>query len=90
MERRLAAIVVADMVGYSRLMEIDEAGTLAALQSHRAELIDLPWDTRDLSLPEEVVDLFRRKTLAAHFDLLLSQSECADGQYSRAGGRRLR
>ena len=38
--RRLAAILSADVVGYSRLMDTDEAGTLAALQSHRAELID--------------------------------------------------
>jgi class 3 adenylate cyclase len=40
MDRRLAAILAADVVGYSRLMEQDEAGTLAALKTHRAELID--------------------------------------------------
>ena len=40
MERRLAAIVAADMVGYSRLMEADEAGTLARQKRHQAELID--------------------------------------------------
>ena len=40
MERRLAAILATDVVGYSRLTERDEAGTLAALKSHRAELID--------------------------------------------------
>jgi adenylate cyclase len=40
MERRLAAILAADVVGYSRLMGEDEAGTLAALKTHRAELID--------------------------------------------------
>ncbi len=39
-QRRLAAIVSADVVGYSRLMGIDEEGTLAALRAHRAELID--------------------------------------------------
>ena len=39
-QRRLAAIVVADVVGYSRLMGADEVGTLAALRSHRFELID--------------------------------------------------
>ena len=33
MSRRLAAIVVADVVGYSRLLAEDEAGTLAALRS---------------------------------------------------------
>ena len=40
MERRLAAILVADVVGYSRLMELDEVGTLTALKAHRQELID--------------------------------------------------
>ncbi|APO78681.1 adenylate cyclase protein (plasmid) [Rhizobium etli 8C-3] len=40
MEQRLAAIMAADMAGYSRLMEIDEAGTLARLKTHRIELID--------------------------------------------------
>lgn len=38
--RRLAAILVADVVGYSRLMRADDEGTLNRLQSHRAELID--------------------------------------------------
>jgi TolB-like protein/class 3 adenylate cyclase/Flp pilus assembly protein TadD len=40
MERRLAAIVAADVVGYSRLMGADETGTLRALRAHRRELID--------------------------------------------------
>ena len=40
MERRLAAILSADVVGYTRLMEADEAGTLTALKSHREDLID--------------------------------------------------
>ncbi len=39
-QRRLAAILAADVVGYSRLMGNDEAGTLAALKAHRKELID--------------------------------------------------
>ena len=34
--RRLAAILAADVVGYSRLMGLDEAGTVAALREHRA------------------------------------------------------
>jgi adenylate cyclase len=38
--RRLAAILAADVVGYSRLMGADEEGTLAALKTHRKELID--------------------------------------------------
>ena len=40
MERRLAAILAADVVGYSRLMGADEAATLAALKAHRAELVE--------------------------------------------------
>lgn len=39
-QRRLAAILAADVVGYGRLMGEDEAGTLAALKQHRAALID--------------------------------------------------
>jgi adenylate cyclase len=39
-QRRLAAIMAADVVGYSRLMGSDETGTLAALKELRAELID--------------------------------------------------
>src|SRR5262252_11116563 len=39
-QRRLASIVSADVVGYSRLMGLDESGTLAALKAHRRELID--------------------------------------------------
>ncbi|MDH3242806.1 MAG: adenylate/guanylate cyclase domain-containing protein [Alphaproteobacteria bacterium] len=39
-ERRLAAILAADVVGYSRLMGQDEAGTLAQLKSHRKDLFD--------------------------------------------------
>jgi len=40
MQRRLAAILAADVVGYSRLMGADEMGTLTSLRSHRRELID--------------------------------------------------
>src|SRR4051812_37569490 len=39
-ERRLAAILAADVVGYSRLMEKDEAGTFARLKQLREELIE--------------------------------------------------
>ena len=39
-ERRLAAILVADVAGYSRLMGADEVGTLRALKAHRKALID--------------------------------------------------
>jgi adenylate cyclase len=40
MERRLTAILAADVVGYSRLTGTDEAGTLAELKEIRRELID--------------------------------------------------
>jgi adenylate cyclase len=39
-ERRLAAILAADVAGYSRLIGADEEGTLARLKAHRRELID--------------------------------------------------
>src|SRR5207249_8113499 len=40
MERRLTAILAADVVGYSRLMGDDEAGTLAQLKEIRQEVLD--------------------------------------------------
>src|SRR6266481_2656910 len=39
-ERRLAAILAADIAGYSRLMGADEVGTLTALKLHRREIVD--------------------------------------------------
>jgi adenylate cyclase len=39
-ERRLAAILAADVAGYSRLMGADEVGTLTELKTHRRERID--------------------------------------------------
>jgi formylglycine-generating enzyme required for sulfatase activity/class 3 adenylate cyclase len=40
-ERRLTAVLAADVAGYSRLMSVDEEGTLAQLKAHRSALIDL-------------------------------------------------
>lgn len=40
MERRLAAILVADVVEFSRLIQADEAGTLSALQRRRSEILE--------------------------------------------------
>ena len=40
MERRLAAILAADVVGYSRLVEADEAGTLSVLKDVRKTVLD--------------------------------------------------
>ena len=39
-QRRLAAILAADVVGYSRLMGLDENGTLSTFKAHRRELVD--------------------------------------------------
>ncbi len=39
-ERRLAAVLAADVAGYSRLMGADEVGTLAVLKAVRSELVD--------------------------------------------------
>lgn len=39
-ERRLAAVLAADVAGYSLLMGADELGTLAALKAHRREIAD--------------------------------------------------
>src|SRR5450631_1258019 len=39
-DRRLAAILAADVVGYSRMMGADEAGTLRALKRHRESVFD--------------------------------------------------
>ncbi len=39
-QRRLAAILAADVAGYSRLMGVDEEGTLAALKACRREVVD--------------------------------------------------
>jgi adenylate cyclase len=38
--RRLAAILAADVVGYSRLMGMDEVATLHASKAHRYEVVD--------------------------------------------------
>ena len=40
MERRLAAVLVADMVGFSRLMENNESDIINRQKNHRRELID--------------------------------------------------
>ena len=38
-ERKLAAILAADVSGYSRMMEVDEAGTLARMKAHIGEVV---------------------------------------------------
>ena len=68
-QRRLAAIVSADVAGYSRLMGKDESGTLARLKAHRRELLDpkiAEYGGRSVTL---------LKVSAQHADLL-SRTEC--------------
>jgi class 3 adenylate cyclase len=50
-ERRLTAILAADVAGYSRLMGADEEGALARLKAHRRELIDPKIESKGLHLP---------------------------------------
>ena len=40
MERRLAAVLAFDMVGYSRLIGVDEQGTLATFRRHRGNIFN--------------------------------------------------
>ena len=54
MERRLAAILVADVVGYSCLLGADEEGTLAHLKVHRDEVIHTSIDTHSRHTGSEV------------------------------------
>ena len=52
-ERRLAAILAADVVGYSRLMGADERGTLNTLNSHLREFIEpASFVSADITIPD--------------------------------------
>jgi adenylate cyclase len=72
-QRRLAAILAADMVGYSRLMGLDETGTLVALKAARSEVIDP-------KIVEHTGRVFRSTgdgLLAAEFPSVVSAVTCA-------------
>ena len=58
-DRRLSAILAADVVGYSRLMGTDEEGTLRLLKRTRAELVKIDKVSDDFSLIE-ITDLTGR------------------------------
>jgi adenylate cyclase len=70
--RRLAAILSADVVGYSRLMGIDEAGTLDALRAHRTELIDLTIGKYNGRIVKQIGD-----GLLVEFASAINAVECA-------------
>ncbi|MEJ2653388.1 MAG: adenylate/guanylate cyclase domain-containing protein, partial [Gammaproteobacteria bacterium] len=56
MERHLSAIFTADMVGYSRLMEADEIGTIERQKLHRRELIDPAFEQHHGRIVKEMGD----------------------------------
>lgn len=64
MERRIAAILAADMVGYSRLIELDEAGTITRQKRHRLELID------------PLIEQFNGKIIKLTGDGLIAEFRC--------------
>jgi class 3 adenylate cyclase/pimeloyl-ACP methyl ester carboxylesterase len=72
MQRRLAAILAADVAGYSRLMSRDETGTLTTLQSHRSDVI-APLVERHRG---RIVKLMGDGILA-EFDSVVEAVECA-------------
>ena len=84
MERRLAAIMAADVVGYSSMMNEDEAGTLTMLRAHRAEVFDPIVVKRG----GRIVKLMGDGTLV-EFPSVVQAVEAAlaiQGQLTKAGG----
>ena len=72
MERRLAAIFAADMVGYSRLMEADEVGTLERQKVHRNEVMDPAFELFHGHIFKEMGD-----GLLVEFSSVVSAVQCA-------------
>ncbi len=72
MERRLAAILAADMVGFSRLMENDEVGTLGNLRAVRDEIVDPEMSARRGRVFKNTGDGF-----LAEFASVVDALECA-------------
>ncbi len=72
MKRQLAAIIAADMAGYSRLMEQDEEGVLARQKTHRQELIDPEIGKRNGRIVKTTGD-----GLLAEFASALDAVQCA-------------
>lgn len=72
MPRRLAAILAADVVGYSRLMGADEAGTLERLKSLRKELVQ----PRIIARSGRIVKLMG-DGLLAEFPSVVEAVQCA-------------
>ncbi len=81
MERRLAAILAADVVGYTRLMGKDEPGTIAALTAHREELIEPKVTVHHGRIVKLMGD-----GLLVEFASLVDAVGCADGRGRTRGG----
>ena len=77
--RKLAAILSADVVGFSRMMEADESGTLAALKAHRSDVVGF---SRMMEADES--GYTRQPTLAA---LKAHRSELFDPKIASYHGR---
>lgn len=80
MERKLAAIMAADVVGYSRMMGEDETGTLAALKAFEKAVIDIV-------VPKHTGRVFKRMGdgYLAEFPSIVAAVECAM-EWQRAAG----
>src|SRR5881397_3108339 len=74
MERRLSAILAADVAGYSRLTEVDEAGTFARLRAHRKELFE-----PDIARHHGRIFKLMGDGLLAEFGSVVDAVECAVG-----------
>ena len=72
MERRLSAIFAADMVGYSRLMEADEVGTLQRQKVHRVELFNPTFEEFHGRIVKEMGD-----GLLVEFPSVVEAVQCA-------------
>jgi adenylate cyclase len=84
MERRLTAILAADVVGYSRLMGANEVGTLQSLQKHQAELIEPEIGSRGGRVVKLTGD-----GILAEFPSVVSAVECATAIQRAMPGRNL-
>ncbi len=72
MERRLSAIFSADMVGFSRLMEADETGTIERQKTHRRDLIDPAFEKFNGRIVKEIGD-----GVLVEFPSVVAAVECA-------------
>ena len=73
-ERKLAAILAADVAGYSRLMELDEAGTFERLKARRTELVEPA-----ITAHRGVIFKLMGDGLLAEFGSVVDAVECAVG-----------